>query len=79
MSGQAQVYRPGEMGIKNSKDLDSEIINSFYDEKEGKLRDLSVLSVDYVPGGPGYQAAGYQVNTPAGTFVVKDQNAQRSA
>ena len=79
MSGQAQVYRPGEMGMKNSKDLDSEIVNSFYDEKEGKLRDLSVLSVDYVPGGPGYQASGYQINTPAGTFVVKDQNAQRSA
>lgn len=79
LAGSASVYMPGENGVYASDRLPSKILNTLYNSKEGKLKDLGSIDVDYVIGGtPGYQTSGFQVRTPEGTFVIKDNDTQRS-
>jgi hypothetical protein len=76
LTGNASIYYPGNATQRSAKELPSDVLNSMYDSKENKIKD-GVLSIKYVLPGPGYAAAGYLIETPKGSFVVPDQNAQR--
>jgi len=74
LSGQVATYIPGRpgQGAKVPSDIANSIIN-----KEGKLL-TDVITVDYVQPSPGYEAAGFKISTPKGSFVIVDPDYQRS-
>ncbi len=58
-----------------------ETLETFYDTKEKKLRDLRTIGIQYaINTSPGYAMPGYQITTPNGkNFVVVDQDTRRQA
>lgn len=76
LSGNAMIYTPGNATERHSRELDEEIIKALYDDEKG-LKNLDALGLKYVQPGPGYIAAGYQIDTPKGSFVISDQDVQR--
>ena len=80
LAGRASVYKPGDPTQRQSGDeasnVDEEILKAIYDTDKGKIRHDAV-GLKYAQVGPGYTAAGYQIDTPKGSIVVVDQNAQR--
>jgi len=63
----------------SSAGLPKDILDTIYDEKEGKFKNLDLLDITYVQAGPGVKAAGYKIATPNGSIVIEDQNGSRKA
>lgn len=72
-AGNAAVYIPGRPG--QTTKVDNDILKSL--RKDGKIQ-YDNISVNYVVPGPGYEAAGFEVVTPKGSFVIVDPDYQRS-
>jgi len=77
VSNKWPTFKPGSS--VSSAGLPKDILDTIYDEKEGKFKNLDILDITYVQPGPGIKAAGYKIATPNGSIVIEDQNGSRKA
>jgi len=74
VNGNAAIYEPGVAG--QTTKIPSSIAKSLFN-KNGKLN-IDQISIKYVVPSAGYEAAGFEISTPKGRFVLVDPNYQRS-
>lgn len=75
LAGDAAFYLPGKYG--QTTELPSSIRESLVNKDTGKIN-YDALDVNYVIPHAGHEAAGFQISTPKGSFVIVDPNVQRA-